>query len=251
MTLADLLLGGNPQQQAMLGMGASLMAQGGPSPTPIGFGQGLGSAFLQMQQRNMQMQQQAQAQRLRERQLTKLERELDLSEREEKVLNKLADQMEAAGRPDLLSTGVRLNSPALLNAGAAQRGLGQRPSGAHQRMQELIAQGVPPDRARAIAYSAVKEFKDPLGYPVAIDISGGGELGRMQRDPANPSQRVWKTPGAQPLNPSQRVWKTPGAQPSGNKDLRLRQAREAIAGGKDMNAVLQMLKQLGIDPSGL
>ena len=217
-------------------MGASLMQQGGPSPTPIGFSQGLGSAFLQMQQRNMQMQQQAQAQRLRERQLTKLERELDLSEREEKVLNKLADQMEAAGRPDLLSTGVRLNSPALLKAGADARGLGQRPSGAHQRMQELIAQGVPPDRARAIAYSAVKEFKDPLGYPVAIDISGGGELGRMQRDPANPSQRVWKTPGA---------------KPAGNKDLMLRQAREAIAGGKDRNAVLQVLKQHGIDPSGL
>ena len=299
--LSDSLFNLNPNQQGMMGLGAAMMEQGGPSPTPVGFGQGLGTAFLQMQQRQMQMQQQMQMQKLRERQLSKLERELDLSDREQKVRDKLADRMENAGMmddlgagqsfgrmdgggytpvnvgPEMMSGGVRIGDQNMMQIGAQMQGLGRRgqpiirefheggnlitkqytngqwvpmataprwegqaggPSGAKRRMDELIQQNVPPDTARAVAYGTAKETRDPIsGYPIIVDIGSGRELGRMERDPANPTRRIWTTPGI--------------PKPSGNKDVLLRQAREAIAAGANKNAVIQRLKQNGIDPVGL
>lgn len=301
--LSDTLFNLNPNQQGMMGLGAAMMQAGAPSPVPGTFGQGLGNAYMQAMAIRQQAMQQAQMQKLREKQLTKIEHELNLSEREQKVRDKLADRMENAGMmndlgagqsfgrmdgsgyipynagPEMMSGGVRIGDPKMMELGAQMQGLGRRgqpiirefheggnlitkqynpangqwvpmataprwegqaggPSGAKRRMDELIQQNVPPDTARAVAYGTAKETRDPISsYPIIVDIGSGRELGRMERDPANPTRRIWTTPGI--------------PKPAGNKDLLLRQAREAIAAGANKNAVIQRLKQNGIDPGGL
>ncbi len=252
--LSDTLFNLTPNQQGMMGLGAALMQAGGPSRMPSTFGQGLGNAYMQAMAIRQQAMQQAQMQKFREKQLSKIEHEMNLLEREQKVRDKIADQMMGGRMEDgsfspggldprqLMAGGIQVKDPAMMKVAAGMMGLGQgRPivrefhEGDRLVTKQYVGgKWVPMGNAPRFG---PKEVRDPIsGFPILIDPTTGQELGRMERDPSNPVRRVWTKPGT---------------KPAGNNNILLRQAREAIAAGADRNAVLQRLKQNGIDPSGL
>lgn len=77
-----------------------------------------------------------------------------------------------------------------------------KPTTAAKEYQEMLRLGVPPEQARAIAYSgSYKTISDPnTGATVLIDLASGNEAGRFaSEDPKNPFGKMsWQPAGARP-----------------------------------------------------
>ena len=118
-------LGMDPNQQGLFGLGARLMAAGGPTQAPMNMGARMGQAGLGFMQDLQQAQQLAVQKKLREMQISKMEDELKTAERMSKIRSKAAKlaeehiQRQSDQMPD-----QELGAEEAFQRGASQ-GLGQ------------------------------------------------------------------------------------------------------------------------------
>ena len=117
-------LGMDPNQQGLFGLGARLMAAGGPTQAPMNMGARMGQAGLGFMQDLQQAQQLAVQKKLREMQISKMEDELKTAERMSKLRSgagKLAGEYI-----QMLSDQAVDQSPMESMVRGASQGLGQK-----------------------------------------------------------------------------------------------------------------------------